>query len=109
MAKELLKSYSLNFFSLGQNTVQTANSDIFQVPNPDSLFPQEGIPQLTEAVNVNIDNYGTPKRRDGLTDKLTLTATFEDQNWNEVIDELCLIFGFSYSDENGVITLTISD
>lgn len=70
MAKSPLMTYSMNSFPLGQNSVQRINSDIFQLPNPESMFPEKGVPQLTRAVNIDIDNFGVPRRRAGTLTKV---------------------------------------
>ena len=56
MAKEPIKLLNIGPWKLGQNTVQPANDAVFQIPNPESLFPQDNIPQLLKASNVVLDN-----------------------------------------------------
>lgn len=60
-------SYDLSKFPLGEDSKHTPKDDPFQLPIPDALFPQDGIPRLTEAKNVDIDDFGRCKRRKGLT------------------------------------------
>jgi hypothetical protein len=60
-----LKTFSVGPWKLGQNSVAQENAAVFQLPKPDALFPQEGIPQLTAAINVDIDNDGRISRRAG--------------------------------------------
>jgi len=63
-----LKTFSVGPWKLGQNNKEESNADVFQLPNPNALFPQEGIPQVTSAINVDFDVDGRISRRDGLTD-----------------------------------------
>lgn len=70
MAKEQPKQfakYSLGPWPFGENQVQPENNYLFQIADPATLFKDKSIPQLVDAVNVDIDNDGKPKRRAGLT------------------------------------------
>jgi hypothetical protein len=74
VAKEPIKLIDFGPWKLGQNTVQPQNDAVFQVPNPDSLFPQDTIPQVLKASNLVFDNDGVPTRRSGLTQIDTVTS-----------------------------------
>lgn len=83
--KKQLTTYSLGPWPFGENTVQPENNYMFQVADPATLFKDKSIPQLVDAINVDIDNDGKPKRRKGLTEIVSLTTGLQAVSANNML------------------------